>query len=654
MVTIIPVLFVDDNRELSNIFQFYLEETGLFSVHVCLDGHDALRYIAENQVEVVISDYDMPDMDGITLLKQIRNSYPALPFIMLTGNDSKETAIDALNSGADFYQNKSEDLEIQVLDLSHKLIILVEKAQALAAVTKKDKILEMVSKTAGHLLSGGVFTDEMRTTLREVSEVIGAKAISIGNPVIIEDDTEIVPPDFIFWIRNTGDNPGIQDIDTMRSYLSTLVSFISAKSEKSGRCIQVSSGFLDPSLHTICENLGIVSCFFLPVFVGTDQWGFLSLFFDRSKQELREPEKYALTMLAEVAGAARYRAHMEEYFKNPVEKSLVGLFLLRNNRFIYINPRFSTTFGLSHKEMIRTRSLPALFTETDEEHVRKAIEDICSGITESAHLEVSGLHSDGSQIFIELYMTTFRYNGSSLIAGNCLDITPRKKAEEKVRVSEERLKQNMMTSLREKETLLREIHHRVKNNMQIIASLLRLSGFKSGNPKVQDIIRDCRNRIFSMAAIHEKLYQTEQLSAVPLGEYIRDVGSRIIIEFEIDRGQVLYDVCEHKPVFVDINFGIPIGLIINELITNSIKHAFPGNKAGKILVEVGATQQLCQIHYSDNGTGLPPNFSLENMTTLGIELIQNLTCQIQGTATFTSDHGMHCFIEFPNMLSRCE
>jgi len=155
VIAIIPVLFVDDNRELSNIFQFYLEETGLFTVHVCLDGLEALEWVHGHEVEAVISDYDMPDMDGITLLRHIRAEYPGLPFIMLTGNDSKETAIEALNSGADFYQNKAEDLEIQVLDISHKITVLVERARAEAATRRKDEILKTIGATAQRLLQGG-------------------------------------------------------------------------------------------------------------------------------------------------------------------------------------------------------------------------------------------------------------------------------------------------------------------------------------------------------------------------------------------------------------------------------------------------------------------------------------------------------------------
>ena len=645
MVAIIPVLFVDDNRELSNIFQFYLEETGLFTVHVCLDGQDALDYLDHHDIQVVISDFDMPDMDGITLLRHIREKFPNLPFIMLTGNDSKETAIEALNAGADFYQNKAEDLEIQVLDLSHKITILVEKARAEAAIQRKDLILEVIGRTAGRLLKGENFFAEMKTTLGELGQVTGAAGAFIGNPCIHREESAAEGPDLITWWH---DDEGEGTTGSLRSLFADLLRAMGLDHEDSPY-ILINSDDSAPSEQEALKNLGISSAVLLPVSTGDERWGYLALFYTESKKYLAHPELYAYTMLTELAGAARYRAYMEDYFKNPVEKSLVGVFLIRNNRFLYINPRFSTIFGYSRAEIIRTKSLPGLFEMPDAEKVRETLEQIMSGWREHAHLEVTALTRDGSRVQLELYVTMFRCNGSLCLIGNCLDITQRKEAEEKVRAQEDLLKQNMMSSLMEKETLLREIHHRVKNNMQIIASLLRLTDFQSGNPEVHDVIRDCRNRIFSMASIHEKLYQTDDLAQVPLGSYIRDIGNRIILEFEMEDGQIHYSVDENQPVFVDISTGIPIGLIMNELITNSIKHAFPDTGNGTIQVQIGRDRdgQSGMIRYHDSGRGLPDGFDPDNQTTLGVELIRNLTTQIQGTVTFESGSGMTCTLTFP-------
>ncbi|MDD1723852.1 MAG: response regulator [Methanospirillum sp.] len=642
MIAIIPVLFVDDNRELSNIFQFYLEETGLFSVHVCLDGLEALEYIKDHEVEAVISDYDMPDMDGITLLRHIRAESPRLPFIMLTGNDSKETAIAALNSGADFYQNKAEDLEIQVLDLSHKITILVERAKAEDATRRKDEILKTIGATAQRLLQGSSFFTEMVVTLREICEVTGAVGAFIGDPGMFPDDPPGEHHNLITWWR---DEPAALSRSVLADLTKSLLR--NNEDEDDGTIIALTINDAVPEVLAAFNRAGITRMVLIPVTAGNERWGYFSLMYDGQTGLFSEPELHAFRMTAELAGAARYRAYMEEYFKNPVEKSLVGVFLIRNNRFIYINPRFSTIFGYSRGEILRSRSLPGLFDPHDSIRVREILEKITAGERDADHIEIEGRHRDGSRIFLELYVTIFRHNGNSCLIGNCLDITSRKEAEEKVRTGEELLKKNMMRSLREKETLLREIHHRVKNNMQIISSLLRLSDFKSGNPQVHDIIRDCRNRIYSMTAIHEKFYETDDLAAVSLGSYVRDIANRIITEFEMENELIEYEVISETPVYVDIGTGIPVGLMMNELITNSIKHAFPEDGKGRISISINPDGEDCVIIYSDTGIGLPSDFDTNKRDSLGIDLIRNLTTQIQGIVEFGSGTGMRCMIRFP-------
>ncbi len=644
MVTIIPVLFVDDNREIANIFQFYLEETGHFTVHVCLDGQDALEYLDEHDIQAIISDYDMPQMDGLTLLRQIRKRYPCLPFIMLTGNDSKEVAIEALNSGADFYQNKTEDLEIQVIDLSHKIRILVEKAQAEAAIRRKDLILEVIARTAGQLLKGENFYAEMKSTLGELCHVTGARGAFIGDPCMTIGESSGERPSLITWWH-------ARDLDGSINLPKRFAELVTGleRELRDKAYMFMNDDHPASSSKQILHDLNVSSALFLPVRGGDEKWGYLALFFREERDNLADPELYAYSMLAELAGAARYRAYMEEYFKNPVEKSLVGVFLIKNNRFLYVNPRFSAIFGYSRADIMKTKTLPQLLEPPYDDQINQIFADILSGWREHAHLEVRAIHRDGEHRYLELYITTIRYNDSICLIGNCLDITERKEAHNKIRAQEELIKQNMMASLHEKETLLREIHHRVKNNMQIIASLLRLTDLQSNIPEVHEVIRDCRNRIFSMASIHEKLYETENLTKIPLGEYIRDVGKRIILEFEMTYEQMTYDVIEDQAMYVDINTGIPIGLLINELITNSLKHAFRPTCHGAITVQIRNNGDFCEIIYHDNGRGLPDGFDPENQQTLGIELIRNLTIQIQGSVSFLSGEGMTCTVTFPLM-----
>lgn len=260
MVIIIPVLFVDDNRELANIFQFYLEETGLFTVHACFDGEDALEYLGQHDIQAVISDFDMPDMDGIALLQNIRARYPHLPFIMLTGNDSKETAIAALNAGADFYQNKGEDLEIQVLDLSHKLTILVEKARAEATIRRKDLTFEAIDGNDGRLLKEENFHDEMLPSLSELGRVAGAVGACTGHMpgdvpcLLLSRD----------WVITAATSKAADMLGTIPESLiqTSLDTWISAASHTGGPVIMPDGVMMkkgDGTIIPVTLSLGIIS-----------------------------------------------------------------------------------------------------------------------------------------------------------------------------------------------------------------------------------------------------------------------------------------------------------------------------------------------------------------------------------------------------------
>ncbi len=184
------------------------------------------------------------------------------------------------------------------------------------------------------------------------------------------------------------------------------------------------------------------------------------------------------------------------------------------------------------------------------------------------------------------------------------DITERTRAEAKIRAGEELLKRNILISLREKETLLREIHHRVKNNMQIIISLLKLQDFKTDDPRVHEIIRDCRSRIYSMAVIHEKLYLTDDLTSIRLGDYIRDIAYRVMNEFDGEGSLVHLSLQGDETIQVDIDIGIPLGLMMNELITNSMKYAFERGEEGDIRIVIRRTDGNLVVEVADSGPGL--------------------------------------------------
>jgi two-component sensor histidine kinase len=199
--------------------------------------------------------------------------------------------------------------------------------------------------------------------------------------------------------------------------------------------------------------------------------------------------------------------------------------------------------------------------------------------------------------------------------------------------------QKLKTSLREKEVLLREIHHRVKNNLQIISSLLNLQSRYIEDEPALDMFRESRNRVRSMALVHEKLYRSQDLSEVDFGAYIESLSCHLFMSYSMDSTKIDLDL-DVKDVYLDINTSIPCGLIINELVSNSLKHAFPGREKGKIHVGVSLDNGgKIQLVVRDDGVGLPEDLDVKQSETLGLQLVTMLVEQLQGQMNIENKNG---------------
>jgi PAS domain S-box-containing protein len=232
-------------------------------------------------------------------------------------------------------------------------------------------------------------------------------------------------------------------------------------------------------------------------------------------------------------------------------------------------------------------------------------------------------HRNGSYRWIEWRV----FSTGNLIYASARDVTERKKMTDLVE-----------ESLAEKETLLREIHHRVKNNLQIISSLLNLQIRKIDDPKTIEVLKDCQSRVLSMALVHEHLYKGKDFSRIDLKNYIHSLEMELSQSYGTADEIVRFDL--HTPdIYVDINTAIPLGLIINELITNSLKYAFKGRKEGKLSITATEDPQALTLVVADDGVGMPEGITLENQTSLGLRLVKTLTGQLHGTVTIDRTGG---------------
>ncbi len=213
------------------------------------------------------------------------------------------------------------------------------------------------------------------------------------------------------------------------------------------------------------------------------------------------------------------------------------------------------------------------------------------------------------------------------IVGCHTDITERKLAEEALRYHEEQMKE----SLREKEVLLGEIHHRVKNNLHIISNLLYLQANRSEDMRTREILQDSRNRVDSMALIHESLYRVQNFSEINLAEYVRKLSANLLSIYKVQPDAIPFKINAKTDILINLEQAIPCSLIINELITNALKHGLQNNRDGEVFVtlERSPDNQLI-LSVGNSGNTVPADFDLKNPKSMGLKLVVTLVKQLKG------------------------
>ena len=215
-----------------------------------------------------------------------------------------------------------------------------------------------------------------------------------------------------------------------------------------------------------------------------------------------------------------------------------------------------------------------------------------------------------------------------------VDITERKRAQEQI-----------AAALMEKTVLLNEIHHRVKNNLQVISSLLNLQSGRARDPAVQALMSESRDRVQAMALIHQLLFERRDWSRVKLGPYLSRLAD--LLSSTYGRGRIELDV-EADDVELDVQRAVPCGLLVNELVTNAFKHAFPGEATGRIRIELRREGDgTARLRVSDTGRGLPQDLDIENVESLGMQLIPLLAEQVRGTLHIERGPGARFELRFP-------
>jgi len=223
---------------------------------------------------------------------------------------------------------------------------------------------------------------------------------------------------------------------------------------------------------------------------------------------------------------------------------------------------------------------------------------------------------------------------SVLVLAAIRDISERKRVETTLRAS-----------LKEKEVLLQEIHHRVKNNLQIVSSLLNLQTEKLSDPKAIELFKESQNRVRSIALFHEKLYQSRDLGRVEIGDYIKGLANGSFATYGVNPDDIVLAVdTEDIPLGVDA--AISCGLIVNELISNALKHAFPDRRRGHVAVTLRSAGSQVVLEVADDGVGFPAGLDIRSPSTLGLKLVAIFTEQVGGTMDLTREGGTRFSLRF--------
>lgn len=316
------------------------------------------------------------------------------------------------------------------------------------------------------------------------------------------------------------------------------------------------------------------------------------------------------------------RIALDEYLGQAFNRIPVAMIVVnQHGEIIRMNELAETTFGYQSEELIGQRVEVLLPPRYRHKHpgYRSGFLAEPSARPMGAGRDLSGLRSDGSEFPVEIGINPVETGEGPMILSVILDLSERKQSEKRIQ-----------DALQQKDLLLKEVHHRVKNNLQVIHSLLDLQALKILDHDLVDVLRDSQNRIRSMSLIHQTLYQSQNFAQVDFQRFLGELLPRLTESYGARSRQVNIDI-QARDVKLPINEAIPCGLIVNELVSNALKHGFPNERGGKVLVNISQdADQEVELSISDDGQGIPPDMDLTKSDSLGLQLVHLLTRQLHG------------------------
>lgn len=611
----IEILLIEDNPGDAALIEDMLEEFSSFPYELknAATLNEGLNLLKENSFDVILADLGLPDSDGIDTFLEIHARNSRIPIIILTGMTDERLGINAVKQGAQDYLVKGQvdgKLLIRSIQYSIERKKSEEKIQNLANVVESSNDAIITKSLDGIITSWNKGAEQIYGYSAE--EALGK------------------PADFLIPSELNNESKRLLEIvkrgEKVHQYETSRV-------RKDGRIIDVSMT-LSP-IFDISGELAAVSIIARDI---TES--------KKAEERLqRSEERYRI--IAEQTGQLIYEYDIEDgkiYWAGAIEKvtgytqeelTNIGIELWINN----VHP--------DDQVRVWNQKMNDYIQNTKNAESKR-----------NCHLEYRFRRKDGEYIYIEEHVVCLQKGNylTNKVFGIMKDITEKKKAENVLKRIEEARK--------------KEIHHRIKNNLQVISSLLDLqaekfAGSDSYDPsKVLAAFKDSQNRVISMALIHEELYGSREVSTLNFGAYLQKLTEDLLRCYNVGASGINLRLEIEENTFFDMDTAVPLGMVVNELVSNSLKHAFPDKKSGEIRIKLSREEnrkfkndklkgknegRKCKnytLTISDNGTGIPESLNIEDSDTLGIQLVTILVDQLDGVLELNRNSGTEFIIEF--------